>query len=145
MAANLRASGRHCALIAYPVDVQAVIDELDDSSAGGVTVFIGRVRDNDHGRAVVGLQYLAHPSALQQLLDLCDRIADEFEITGVAAVHRVGRLEIGDVAVVVATTAAHRGDAFAATRAMIDRLKLTVPIWKYQLFDDGDTAWVGIP
>ena len=64
---------------------------------------------------------------------------------GVAAVHRVGRLEIGDIAVVVATSAAHRGEAFAASRALIDTLKDEVPIWKHQRFTDGSDEWVGTP
>ena len=64
---------------------------------------------------------------------------------GVAAVHRVGRLEIGDIAVIVATTSAHRGDAFDASRALIDTLKAEVPIWKHQQFADGTEEWVGTP
>jgi len=67
------------------------------------------------------------------------------DVLAVAAVHRVGRLAIGDPAVVVATAAAHRGEAFEATRALIDRLKQTVPIWKHQTFEDGTDEWVGTP
>jgi molybdopterin synthase catalytic subunit len=76
---------------------------------------------------------------------VCAAVAEEHDVHGVAAVHRVGRLEIGDLAVVVATTAAHRGDAFAASRALIDTLKSEVPIWKHQRFADGSTEWVGTP
>ena len=72
-------------------------------------------------------------------------MAAEYDVTGVAAVHRVGRLEIGDIAVVVATTAAHRGEAFEASRALIDTLKAEVPIWKHQVFADGTEEWVGTP
>ena len=92
-----------------------------------------------------GLEYTAHPTALDALRRVCDRVAEEYDVHGVAAVHRVGRLEIGDIAVVVATSAAHRGEAFAASRALIDTLKDEVPIWKHQRFTDGSDEWVGTP
>ncbi|RYB92922.1 molybdenum cofactor biosynthesis protein MoaE [Nocardioides oleivorans] len=128
-----------------PLDVAEVLDALDDDGAGGLTLFVGRVRDHDGGKGVVGLDYSAHPTALTRLEDVCRRVADEHDVRGVAAVHRVGALRIGDLAVVVATTAAHRGDAFAASRALIDTLKAEVPIWKHQLFDDETEEWVGAP
>ena len=128
-----------------PLDVTEVLDLLDDDAAGGLTLFVGRVRDHDHGHGVDGLDYTAHPSALDRLRDVCRRVAGDHEITGLAAVHRVGTLAVGDVAVVVATTAAHRGEAFAASRALIDTLKAEVPIWKHQRFTDGTDEWVGTP
>ena len=76
---------------------------------------------------------------------MCERIAEEYDVQGVAAVHRIGSLDIGDIAVVVATTSSHRGDAFAASRALIDTLKAEVPIWKHQRFGDGTEEWVGTP
>jgi molybdopterin synthase catalytic subunit len=125
------------------IDVAEVLAALDDDASGGLTLFVGRVRDHDHGLG--GLEYSAHPTALEALRRVCDAVAEEHDVRGVAAVHRVGRLEIGDIAVVVATTAAHRGDAFAASRALIDTLKAEVPIWKHQLFADGSEEWVGTP
>ncbi len=77
--------------------------------------------------------------------EVCERVAAEHDVHGVAAVHRVGSLAIGDIAVVVATTAAHRGVAFDASRALIDTLKAEVPIWKHQRFTDGTDEWVGTP
>jgi molybdopterin synthase catalytic subunit len=94
---------------------------------------------------VTALDYSAHPTALARLEDVCRRVVEEHDVRGVAAVHRVGTLAIGDLAVVVATTASHRGDAFAASRALIDTLKAEVPIWKHQVFDDGEEEWVGTP
>lgn len=132
-------------LRAEPLDVVEVLDALEDPSAGGLVLFVGRVRNHDHARGVVALEYSAHPSALAQLEAVCAEVAEEFAVTGLVAVHRVGRLEIGDVAVVVATCSAHRGDSFAASRALIDRLKERVPIWKHQLFTDGGSEWVGTP
>ncbi len=128
-----------------PLDVAEVLDALGDESSGGLTLFVGRVRDHDHGLGVRGLEYTAHPTALDALRQVCDRVAEEYDVHGVAAVHRVGRLEIGEIAVVVATTAAHRGEAFAASRALIDTLKDEVPIWKHQQFSDGTDEWVGTP
>ena len=106
---------------------------------------MGRVRDHDGGKDVDGLEYSAHPTALARLREVCERVAAEYAVHGVAAVHRTGTLGIGDIAVVVATTAAHRGDAFVASRALIDTLKAEVPIWKHQRFGDGTDEWVGTP
>ena len=128
-----------------PLDVAEVVAALDDDASGGLALFVGRVRDHDGGKGVVGLDYSAHPSAADRLREVCARVADEYAVHGVAAVHRVGSLEIGDLAVVVATTASHRGDAFAASRALIDTLKAEVPIWKHQRFADGTEEWVGTP
>ena len=128
-----------------PLDVAEVTAALDDDASGGLTLFVGRVRDHDGGKGVTGLDYSAHPSALDRLVEVCDRIAEEYDVQGVAAVHRTGTLAIGDLAVVVATAAAHRGDAFAASRALIDTLKAEVPIWKHQRFGDGTEEWVGAP
>jgi molybdopterin synthase catalytic subunit len=128
-----------------PLDVAEVVAALDDDAAGGLTLFVGRVRDHDHGLEVRGLEYSAHPTALDALRRVCAAVADEYDVGGIAAVHRVGRLEIGDLAVIVATTASHRGDAFAASRALIDTLKAEVPIWKHQRFSDGTEEWVGTP
>ena len=128
-----------------PLDVQEVLDALVDPAAGGIDVFVGNVRDHDRDLGVTGLEYSAHPTALERLLEVAQKTASEYDVLAVAAVHRVGRLEIGDAAVVVATAAAHRDEAFTATRALIDELKATVPIWKHQLFDDGTDEWVGTP
>ncbi len=128
-----------------PLDVAEVVAALDDDASGGLTLFVGRVRDHDGGRDVDGLDYSAHPSALDRMREVCERVAKEYDVHGVAAVHRVGTLAIGDVAVVVATTAAHRGEAFAASKALIDTLKAEAPIWKHQRFGDGSDEWVGTP
>lgn len=128
-----------------PLDVAEVVAALDDDASGGLTLFVGRVRDHDGGKDVTGLDYSAHPTALARLREVCERVAEEYDVQGVAAVHRTGSLAIGDIAVVVATTAAHRGDAFTASRALIDTLKAEVPIWKHQRFGDGTEEWVGTP
>ena len=128
-----------------PLDVAEVVGALDDDASGGLTLFVGRVRDHDQGQGVAGLDYTAHPSALDKLREVCERVAAQYDVPGVAAVHRVGTLAIGDIAVIVATTTAHRGEAFDASRTLIDTLKAEVPIWKHQRFADGSEEWVGTP
>ena len=128
-----------------PLEVSEVLDALAGPAVGGLDVFVGTVRDHDGGQGVTGLEYSAHPTAMTRLREVADRVAARYDVLGVAAVHRVGRLAIGDAAVIVATAAAHRGEAFEASRALIDDLKSTVPIWKHQRFTDGSDEWVGTP
>jgi len=128
-----------------PLSVDEVAAAVADPTAGGSTLFIGAVRDHDSDKSVTGLDYSAHPTALDRLREVAEVVAGKYDVIGVAAVHRVGPLAIGDLAVVVAVSAAHRGEAFDASRALIDDLKATVPIWKHQLFEDGTEEWVGTP
>jgi molybdopterin synthase catalytic subunit len=114
-----------------------------DPAAGGIALFAGAVRDHDHYKDVTGLSYSAHPTAEAELRRVAEVIVEKFPVIGVAAVHRVGDLAIGDLAVVVAVSCAHRGDAFDACRELIDELKASVPIWKHQRFGDGTSEWVG--
>jgi len=111
--------------------------------AGGIAVFAGAVRDHDHGHPVTGLTYVAHPSAEAELRRVAAAVKEKYPVEAIAAVHRVGDLKIGELAVVVAVSCAHRGDAFDACRMLIDELKATVPIWKHQRFADGSSEWVG--
>ena len=127
------------------LDVVELLDSLDEAADGGVNLFVGRVRDHDGGKGVDGLDYSAHPSALQRLQEVCAEVAARHDVHGVSAVHRVGRLAIGDIAVLVGTAAAHRGTSFEASRDLIDTLKSQVPIWKHQRFADGSDEWVGTP
>ena len=126
----------------HPLDVAEVTSAVGDASAGGLNVFVGAVRDHDGGHHVRRLEYSAHPTAEQRLAEVAAEVAAEFDVVAVAAVHRIGVLGIGDLAVVSAVSAAHRGTAFEASRAMIDRLKERVPIWKHQVFADGSEEWV---
>ena len=125
------------------LSVDEVLAAIKDPGAGGHTVFIGTVRDHDGGRDVVDLSYSAHPSASLLLWQVAMRVAASDGVRGVAAVHRLGDLRIGDIAVIVAVSAAHRGDAFTASRRLIDEIKAEVPIWKHQTFVDGRAEWVG--
>ena len=141
--ATARASAvRLIALRDQPLDVAEVAAAVSDPGAGGLAVFVGAVRDHDGGHDVSRLEYTAHPTAEQRLAEVAADVAAEFDVVAVAAVHRIGVLGIGDLAVVSAVSAAHRGTAFEASRALIDRLKQTVPIWKHQIFTDGSEEWV---
>jgi molybdopterin synthase catalytic subunit len=125
------------------LSVDECIAAVRRPSAGGLAVFIGTVRERDHGRDVAELEYSAHPDALAALRRTAEAVATEPGVQAVAAVHRVGVLAIGDLAVVVAVAGAHRPEAFTAARALIDQLKATVPIWKRQVYADGEVEWVG--
>lgn len=133
-----------------PLSVDEVLAAVSDPRAGGTAVFVGTVRDHDHGRDVARLAYSAHPTVEAQLRVVMEKVLSDTSVPGrpvvrMAATHRVGQLEIGDVAVVVAAAAAHRQEAFEACRRLIDDLKAQVPIWKQQNFEDGRSEWVGAP
>jgi molybdopterin synthase catalytic subunit len=125
-----------------PLSVDEVRGAVMDPAAGGIALFAGAVRNHDHGRSVARLSYSAHPSAAAELRRVCEKVSAEFGVSALAAVPRVGELEIGDLAVVVAVSCPHRAEAFTACRALIDELKRTVPVWKQQLFTGGESEWV---
>jgi molybdopterin synthase catalytic subunit len=125
---------------------QLSVDEVraaaSDPAAGAMALFLGVIRDHDHGRGVTGLSYSAHPSAAAELGRVAEKVAASYSVRAIAIVHRTGDLQVGDLAVVAAVAAEHRDEAFAACHALIDDLKATVPIWKHQFFLGGDSEWV---
>ena len=126
------------------LSVDEVRSAIADPAAGGEVLFVGTVRDNDDEKGVTGLSYSAHPSAEAELRRVAAETAAKYpDAIGIAAVHRIGDLAIGDLAVVVGVSCAHRAEAFHACHALIDELKATVPIWKHQRFTDGSDEWVG--
>lgn len=128
-----------------PLSVDEVYRAVADPRAGGIALFVGAVRDHDGGQGVDALAYSAHPSVIDRLREIAESVVQRYEPVALAAVHRVGDLQVGDLAVVVAVAAEHRGEAFEACRALIDELKGQVPIWKHQAFADGTDEWVGSP
>lgn len=125
-----------------PLIVAEAISAVSAPDVGGVDVFLGLVRDHNDGRVVTLLEYHAYVSmAEKELRRIADEIAHEIPGVRLAALHRVGSLSVGDVAVVCAAGAVHRGEAFAACRALIDRIKHRVPIWKREHGPDGP-YWV---
>jgi molybdopterin synthase catalytic subunit len=127
------------------LSLDEVVAAVRHPAAGGIATFVGVVREHDQGAAVDALDYSAHPTAPDVLRQVAEEVAGHHAVIALAAVHRVGHLEIGDLAVVVAVSAAHRGAALEACRELIDTLKARVPIWKHQLFSDGSDEWVGLP
>ncbi|WP_034720438.1 molybdenum cofactor biosynthesis protein MoaE [Intrasporangium chromatireducens] len=128
-----------------PLSVDEVLRSVSDPQAGGICLFVGTVRDADSGKGVERLDYSAHPQAAALTRALAERLDSAGRTVRIGVVHRVGRLEIGDLAVVVGVSAEHRAEAFEVCRALIDELKATVPIWKHQRFSDGVDEWVGLP
>ncbi|MGA4839723.1 molybdenum cofactor biosynthesis protein MoaE [Streptomyces sp. G45] len=126
-----------------PLSLDEVFKAVGDDAAGGTALFVGTVRDHDGGADVDALAYSSHPSAEAELRRVAEKVVAEFPVRALAAVHRVGDLAVGDLAVVVAVSCAHRAEAFAACRKLIDDLKHEVPIWKHQTFSDGRQEWVG--
>jgi len=135
---------REATVSAEPLSVDRMLAAVRDPAVGGVALFVGVVRDHDHGDGVTSLDYTAHPSAAAALAACAGRTADAYDVLAVAVSHRTGHLEIGDLAVVVAVGAAHRQAALEACRHLIDTLKQEVPIWKEQALTDGTTEWAGL-
>lgn len=125
------------------LSIDEALAHVSHPGAGGLSLFVGAVRDENEGRAVSALEYQAYESmAVAEMQRIAGDLEREFPGVRVAALHRVGRLAVGDVAVVCAAGAAHRGEAFAACRALIDRIKADVPIWKREWGPQGP-YWVG--
>ena len=135
---------RHVQLLGEPLSLDRCIAAVSGPGMGGIVTFTGMVRRHSRGVVVDHLEYEAYaPMAVREMTRLCDEIEAEIAGTKLAVEHRVGRLEIGDIAVVIAAAAPHRAEAFTACRAMIDRLKDRVPIWKKEVGEDG-AEWVGL-
>jgi molybdopterin synthase catalytic subunit len=123
------------------IDITALAALVGGSEQGAVVTFAGVVRDHDHGRAVASLEYEGHPTAAAVLTEVAAEVAAELDVV-VAVAHRVGLLQVGDIALGAAVSSAHRGPAFAACTALVDRVKERLPVWKHQRFTDGTDEWV---
>ena len=128
-----------------PLDVAAHERGVARSGAGAQVVFCGVVRDVDGGRPVIEMEYEAHPSAEDVLRELADQYASEPQVEALAVSHRVGRVAVGDVALVAAVSTAHRREAFDICARLVDEIKHRLPIWKRQVFADGTDEWVSCP
>jgi molybdopterin synthase catalytic subunit len=126
-----------------PIDIQSVIDKVVQREAGAITTFIGTVRELTHGKKTLYFVYEAYESmAVKKLAQIGDEIAERWSGTKVAITHRVGKLDITDIAVVIAVSTPHRADAYEANRYAIERIKEIVPIWKKEHWEDGQ-EWIG--
>ena len=125
------------------IDPAVLANELRNDGAGAFASFEGWVRNLNEGQNVVALEYEAHaPVAQSEGAKILDEARERFDLLMVVSRHRVGRLEIGDCAVWVGVSAAHRGAAFAGCRYIIDELKQRLPIWKKEHYQDGHSGWI---
>lgn len=131
------------AVAAHPLDVAAHLAAVRSASAGAVTVFVGQVRNHDAATPspVIALEYSAHPDAEQVLRAI---LAEHAPHADVAVSHRVGRLAVGEDALVAAVATPHRVEAFNRCRAIVERIKTDLPVWKKQWYANGTTSWVGL-
>lgn len=136
---------REASVLDTPLSIDRVFELVSEPRVGGIALFVGVVRDHDSGSDVSSLDYTQHPSASAVLAGCAERSAAEHDIVALAVQHRIGHLEVGDLAVVIAVGAVHRAPALAACTHLINTLKAEVPIWKEQRFTDGHAHWVGLP
>jgi MoaE-MoaD fusion protein len=136
-------SGGAFRLVDGPIEVAAVLGEVEDDGAGGIASFVGTVRNRSRGRTVRYLEYEAYGGMAEKVMaELGADLQARHELTAVAITHRVGRVEIGEPSVVIAVSAPHRAAALAACKEAIDTLKETVPLWKKEVYEGGE-EWIG--
>ena len=125
-----------------PIDPARALESVMDDDAGGTVLFVGTIRNQTNGKEVKGLEYEVYRRmAERQIAKLEEEIRMRWPIKSIRLVHREGKLKVGEVSVVVAVSAAHRGEAFDAARYAIDRIKESFPIWKREKFRGGRYAW----
>lgn len=135
--------GAHTALTPNPIDVTALLDRVRHRDAGAIVLFLGTVRDHNYGRRVEFLEYEAYQAlALREMEQVAAEAERRWPLLGIGMEHRLGHLDVGEISVAIAVAAAHRREAFEAGRFAIDTLKQTVPIWKKEIWGEGE-AWIG--
>lgn len=127
-----------------PLDAAALINSARRDTCGAVASFVGAVRNHDGGESVDAIEYSSHPSSPQILREIVSEMRDRPGVHCIVAWHRVGRLEIGDDAMVVAVAAEHRAQAFRAVETIVEDVKAKLPIWKKQELSDGSHNWSGL-
>jgi MoaE-MoaD fusion protein len=136
-------SGGAFRLVEGPLDLHAVISEVENERAGAIATFQGTVRRQSRGRTVIALEYEAYSGMAEKVMaEIAAGVQERYELCEVAITHRTGRCEVGEVSVVIAVSAPHRHDALAACRDVIDELKEGVPLWKKELYEGGE-EWIG--
>ena len=130
---------------AQPLSVPRHQAAVDRAQSGACAIFAGVVRDHDDGRSVLELEYVAHPTAEMVLSEVAAEIGKLPGIQAVSVSHRVGRLIVGDLALVAAVSSPHRAEAFAAVAELVEQVKARLPVWKLQIFADGSEEWVNCP
>lgn len=129
-------------LLHTPLQVEKCLKKVQHPGAGGIDIFIGTVRDQTKGKKVVRLEFESYePMAISEMKKIAERAAEQWPVQNIAIHHRIGTLEIGEIAVIIAVSTPHRRASFEACQFAIDTLKETVPIWKKEIFEDGE-IWV---
>jgi molybdopterin synthase catalytic subunit/molybdopterin converting factor small subunit len=125
------------------LSVEAAMGEVRSADAGAIATFVGTTRARSRGRDVLHLEYEAYEGMAEQVMaDLAEQLKERYDLCAVAIHHRVGRVEIGDTSVAIAVSAPHRADALAACKDAIDELKVSVPLWKKEVYEGGE-EWIG--
>jgi len=136
-------SGGDFRLAETELSVDDAVAEVRTDEAGAIATFVGTTRARSRGRDVVHLEYEAYEGMAEQVMaELARALAEKHELCAVAIHHRVGRVDIGGTSVVVAVSAPHRADALAACKEAIDELKVSVPVWKKEVYEGGE-EWIG--
>jgi molybdopterin synthase catalytic subunit len=136
-------SGGSFRLFETPLSLDAAVDEVRTEDAGAIATFVGTTRKHSRGREVLYLEYEAYEGMAEQVMEqLADELKHRHDLCEVAIHHRVGRVDIGETSVVIAVSAPHRAAALAACREAIDELKVSVPLWKKELYEGGE-EWIG--
>ena len=130
------------AITQEPLDPAPLVEAVRRDDSGAVALFYGVVRNENMGRNVQYLEYDAYPEmAIKKMQEVADEVRAKFPVTGVGVLHRIGRLEIGETSLLVAVSSGHRSEAFAACHYAVDRIKQIVPVWKKEVWEDGE-AWI---
>lgn len=133
----------YVAITREPIEPTEVLARVGDRGDGAAVLFLGTVRDHNEGRAVRGLHYDAYVAMAEaELAAIAGEAVALLGSDRIAVVHRVGELEVGDVAVAIAASSAHRAEAFAAVRHVIEEIKVRLPIWKHERYADGAARWL---
>jgi MoaE-MoaD fusion protein len=136
-------SGGAFRLVERPLDLGAVIAEVEDERAGAIATFQGTVRRQSRGREVIALEYEAYTGMAEKVMaEIAAAVTERYDLCDVAIAHRTGRCKVGEVSVAIAVSAPHRQDALSACRDVIDELKERVPLWKKELYEGGE-EWIG--
>lgn len=128
-----------------PLDASEAIAAVQNAASGAVNVFLGVVRDNNLGRSVGYLEYDAYPAMAEKVMrELAEEAKAKFELEDCAVLHRTGRLEIGETSLLVAVSCGHRAESFEASHWLVNEIKKRVPVWKKEVWDDGE-EWIEGP
>jgi len=132
----------HILITADPLSVDEARKLVTSPSAGAISMFIGTTRDNFENKAVIRLEYEAYePMAVREIKKICETIRGKWNVVHICVMHRLGLVAVTEASVVIAISSAHRKDSLEAVQYAIDLLKTTVPIWKKEMYENGDCSW----